>query len=70
MFDETPLVQKVLRRGASDATIPSTPTPVTPVKNLDLSDSFEGPESKENLLGLQEGKNVDFSRAALISKNK
>ena len=70
-FDETPLMQKVLRRGTLEST-PTTPSPATPVKNLDLSASFEGPDSKENLPAYQEGKAAasDNSRTALTSKNK
>jgi len=69
-FDDTPLMQKVLRRGTLDET-PTTPSPATPVKNLDLSASFEGPDSKENLPSYQEGKAAsDNTRTALTSKNK
>lgn len=68
-FDDTPLMQKVLRRGTLET--PTTPSPATPVKNLDLSASFEGPDSKENLPAYQEGKAApDNSRMALTSKNK
>ena len=68
-FDDTPLMQKVLRRGTLDT--PTTPSPVTPVKNLDLSSSYEGPDSKENLPAFQEEKTAsENSRVALTSKNK
>ena len=68
-FDDTPLMQKVLRRGTLET--PTTPSPATPVKNLDLSASFEGPDSKENLPAYQEGKAApDNSRMALTPKNK
>lgn len=69
-FDDTPLMQKVLRRGTFDAT-PNSPSPATPVKSLDLSSSYEGTESKENLPAYQEEKvSSENSRSALTSKNK
>ena len=69
-FDDTPLMQKVLRRGTFDAT-PNSPSPATPVKSLDLSSSYEGTDSKENLPAYQEEKVAsENSRSALTSKNK
>jgi len=68
MFDDTPLMQKVLRRGPAENLVsPTTPLPATPVKNLDLSSSFEGPDSKENVPG---DKPAESTRTALFSKNK
>lgn len=81
-FDDTPLMQKVLRRGGGGGggslETPTTPSPATPVKNLDLSASFEGPDSKENLLptayeqeaGKTGGQADNNARVALTSKNK
>jgi len=68
-FDETPLMHKVLRRGTLET--PTTPSPATPVKSLDLSSSYEGQDSKENLPAYAEKKTAqENSRGALTSKNK